>query len=73
MRDEGREELGPGGGGAGGLDPGAEGGGVVGLDSWVLGKECLEDCLLVVVGESSVALPQVPRLRCACLCPLWWR
>ena len=32
-----------------------------------------ELCLLVAVGESSVTLLQVPRLRSACLCPPWWR
>ena len=72
---------GSGGEGAGGLDPWVWGRRVWGPGPLGLGAEGLgeedwgprELCLLVAVGESSVTLLQVPRLRSACLCPPWWR
>ena len=88
MRDEGREELnlreqglgawtsGSGEGGAGGLDHRVWGRRGWGPGPLGLGEEDWgprELCLLVAVGESSVTLLQVPRLRSACLCPPWWR
>ena len=61
IEDWGRRVWGP-----GPLGLGAEG---LGEEDW--GPR--ELCLLVAVGESSVTLLQVPRLRSACLCPPWWR